>query len=268
MKKLQISKEFKSLIPQLSKGEFDLLEQSILEEGIRESLIVYGDIIVDGHNRYEIAQKHGLAFNTTNKEFGSTDEAVIWIKKNQLGRRNISDFTRYELVVGVVESDLLNMGKEKQGTKTNLLSIIDKTAHNTQKVIAKKLGWSSTKVVMVKFVKQNANLEILRELRGGKISINKAYKNIKKAQKTSKNDSVKATIAKTETIQDTNSTEEVTKKYNLLPVSPNTELSAKIYIEKVDVSDKNVDSVSNKGAAVDILTSIGIYNFLKERGEI
>ena len=251
MKKLQINKEFKSAIQSLTEGEYDLLEQNILEEGIRESLIVYGDIIVDGHNRYEIAQKHGLAFNTTNKEFGSTDEAVIWIKKNQLGRRNISDFTRYELVVGVVESDLLIAGKAKMLEGGKGLPLNGKGSHNTQKVIAKKLGWSTSKIGITKFVKQNANLETLRELRDGKISINKAYKNIKKTQKISKNDSVKATIAKTETIQDTNSTEEVTKKYTLIQMKTPPELYSLI------VKHMQSDKISDEGeGVVDFIRSL------------
>ena len=54
-------------------------------------LIVWNDTIVDGHNRYRIAQAHpGIEFRTHEKHFNSKYEALSWICKNQLGRRNLT----------------------------------------------------------------------------------------------------------------------------------------------------------------------------------
>lgn len=47
--------------------------------------------IVDGHNRYRIAQAHpGIEFRTHEKQFSNRYEALSWICKNQLGRRNLT----------------------------------------------------------------------------------------------------------------------------------------------------------------------------------
>ena len=46
--------------------EFKQLE-NILSEGIRK--IILWQVIIDGHNRYEIAQKHGLEFETMERNF-------------------------------------------------------------------------------------------------------------------------------------------------------------------------------------------------------
>ena len=55
-------------------------------------IAVWGDIIVDGHNRYRIARKYGdIPFSTTQLDFANRYEAIAWICKNQLGRRNLSD---------------------------------------------------------------------------------------------------------------------------------------------------------------------------------
>jgi hypothetical protein len=43
---------------------FELLEQNILRDGIREPLAVWKGTILDGHNRYEIAKRHKLPFST------------------------------------------------------------------------------------------------------------------------------------------------------------------------------------------------------------
>ena len=46
---------------------------------------------MDGHNRYTIAKKHPeIPFTVHEKAFTNRYEAIIWICKNQLGRRNLT----------------------------------------------------------------------------------------------------------------------------------------------------------------------------------
>ena len=87
---LTIDNELRDLIPPLTSEEFEQLEQNILEEGIREALIVWNKTIVDGHNRYDIALEHGLDYDIDEREFESKDEVINWMIDNQLGRRNLS----------------------------------------------------------------------------------------------------------------------------------------------------------------------------------
>lgn len=51
---IKISETFKSLIPALFQEEYQNLEQSILAEGCRDSLITWNGILIDGHNRYQM----------------------------------------------------------------------------------------------------------------------------------------------------------------------------------------------------------------------
>jgi len=81
---VKVNDTFKNLIPPLSTDEYNALEASILKEGVREAIILWGDFIVDGHNRYEIATRHGLPFKTTVREFESEDDVIIWMIDNQL----------------------------------------------------------------------------------------------------------------------------------------------------------------------------------------
>ena len=98
MEELIIDNEFKSLIHPLRPKEYEQLEKNILKDGCRDSIITWKRIIVDGHNRYEICQKHKLPFNIIEMNFNSRDEAIVWICANQLGRRNITDETRRFLI--------------------------------------------------------------------------------------------------------------------------------------------------------------------------
>jgi len=55
-----IDREFHDLIPSLTSEELILLEESIIKEGCRDPLVIWQDIILDGHNRYEICNRHCL----------------------------------------------------------------------------------------------------------------------------------------------------------------------------------------------------------------
>ena len=89
---LKIDPEFQSQIPPLTNDEFKQLEENILKEGkLISPLIVWNNTLVDGHNRYAILQKHPeIYFFTMPLRFENREEAIAWICRNQLGRRNLS----------------------------------------------------------------------------------------------------------------------------------------------------------------------------------
>jgi N6-adenosine-specific RNA methylase IME4 len=98
---MNINRQFKALIRPLSSDEYEQLEQNLLDEGCRDPLVVWGDTLLDGHNRYEICTKHGIDYRTVQAPvYIRTDEdAEDWIDKNQLGRRNLTR-EEFTLIVG------------------------------------------------------------------------------------------------------------------------------------------------------------------------
>ena len=93
-----IDKEFAELIPPLAEEEYRGLEASIVSEGCRDALVCWGDILIDGHNRYKICEEHGIEYRTVEREFSGRNEVLLGIMKNQLSRRNLNDFQRIEIV--------------------------------------------------------------------------------------------------------------------------------------------------------------------------
>ena len=89
---LKIDPEFQSQIPPLTDDEYNQLEENILKEGkLLSPLIVWNNTLIDGHNRYAILQKHPeICFSTMPLRFANREEALAWICKNQLGRRNLT----------------------------------------------------------------------------------------------------------------------------------------------------------------------------------
>jgi len=96
-----IDPEIKALIPTLKPDERAKLRESIKNEGCRDPLVIWKghDILLDGHNRYEICQELGQTFQVVEREFPDKDRAMLWILKNQLGRRNLSEI-QFMLLVG------------------------------------------------------------------------------------------------------------------------------------------------------------------------
>lgn len=89
---LKVDPEFQGKIPPLTFEELEQLEKNIVTDGkVINPIIVWNGLIVDGHNRYAILQKHpDIPYTVHEKEFADRYEAIIWICKNQLGRRNLS----------------------------------------------------------------------------------------------------------------------------------------------------------------------------------
>ena len=78
------------------------MRRTILADGVViNPLIVWDGVIVDGHNRYRILQKHPeIQFTTYEKKFTDRYAAIAWICKNQLGRRNLTP-QQFKYLIGL-----------------------------------------------------------------------------------------------------------------------------------------------------------------------
>jgi hypothetical protein len=86
------------------------------------------------------------------------------------------------LVAGRFKKEI--KGKIARDKQLGVLSTIDKTPeHNTQKTIANDLGWSTGKVAMADKIWKEAKPEVKDKIKSGEVSINQAYKEIKKEEK-------------------------------------------------------------------------------------
>lgn len=93
-KQLTIDPRIQAWIAPLAADELDLLEASIAAEGCRDALIAWGDVLIDGHHRYEICRRLGKSFRVTSREFADRDHAEVWVRENQAARRNLTDDQR------------------------------------------------------------------------------------------------------------------------------------------------------------------------------
>lgn len=109
---LKIDPEFSAQILPLSFEELQQLEQNIIAEGrLLNPIITWNGYILDGHTRYRILKKHGfIKFEVEEIQFANKYEALAWICKNQLGRRNLSPERKKFLLGKEYESTKLAVG--------------------------------------------------------------------------------------------------------------------------------------------------------------
>lgn len=109
-----VDSEFKSLIPPLSSAEFNGLEEDLIKATkALVPLMLWNGILLDGHNRFSICTKIGLSYETleVGEPYWTRTDARIWIRRNQLHRRNLDSLTRIEIALGL-EEDLKDKAKE------------------------------------------------------------------------------------------------------------------------------------------------------------
>ena len=118
LRRLKIDPEFQSKIPPLTFEELNLLETNILEEGrILNPLIVWNGLIVDGHNRFAILKNHPeIKYTVLEKEFTNRYEAIVWICRNQLGRRNLTPEQRKYLIGKQYEAEKQSNGGDRKSS--------------------------------------------------------------------------------------------------------------------------------------------------------
>jgi len=188
---MQIKNEFKELIPPLSQEEFKQLEENCLKEGIRDAIVTWQGFIIDGHNRYEIAQRHGLEYHTIEKAFESENDVIEWMIVNQLGRRNITKEQKDYLIGKRYE----NEKKKSSGREDRIFGGEKISSPKTAEKIGQEFGVSDRQVkINEQFAKgvDKLSQELKQQVLQGKLDVTKSdVQAISKAEP--------AFIAKTET---------------------------------------------------------------------
>lgn len=129
--KFKIDPIFEKYWPPLPDEKFIILEKSILDEGLRDNLIVWQEknLLLDGYQRLRILQKHKIPFDDRITELSFPDEvhAKHWVHVNQSARRG--DAPLFLSIVHTLEFEPIYREEAKQrqaeaGTKHgNLLQI-------------------------------------------------------------------------------------------------------------------------------------------------
>lgn len=148
MRQLNIDPEFRDKIPPLSEDEFSKLEENILSDGeVREPLVTWHNTIIDGHHRYKIVQKHPeIPFKVKQMDFPDKWAAIVWMCRNQLGRRNITDEQKTALIGEAYKAQKMTHGgntareHDDHGRFASSRQSGDLRKEKTRNIIARNFG--------------------------------------------------------------------------------------------------------------------------------
>ena len=190
-----VNEELKAYIDPLTSEEYEALERSILTEGCRDALVLWDQLLVDGHNRYAICQTHGLPFQTVQSTLFKTIEDVhLWMIDQHLGRRSVSDFQRGVLAlrkreivaerrarVQVSPSQAASATDEQSPAEgppwdddASSGTPVAAPASASREDIAKTARLSPSQMVMIEKIHKQATPEVVAAVKSGVISINAA----------------------------------------------------------------------------------------------
>lgn len=192
-----VNEELKAYIDPLTPEEYEALERSLLAEGCRDALVLWGDLLVDGHNRYEICRKHGLPFQTVqSKRFKDIEDVHLWMIEQHLGRRSVSDFQRGVLalrqreIVAARRARFLEATAQARPDDAGAAAASPSAAADlpwegessypepaplkSREELARAARLSSSQVAMIEKIQQQAQPELVAALKSGEISISAA----------------------------------------------------------------------------------------------
>ncbi|MBC3880895.1 hypothetical protein H8K35_01745 [Undibacterium sp. LX40W] len=174
-----INPELRDYIDPLTTQEFLALERSLLKEGCRDALVLWGETLIDGHNRYTICQKHSIPFQTKqNDQFSSIEDVMLWMIDNHLARRSVSNFQRGVLALRkkeiITERRKQQSKQEKVAEAELAVKEPDPVSVETRDEIAKVAGLSKPAVAQIEKIRKAATPELVEAVRAGTISINTA----------------------------------------------------------------------------------------------
>jgi polyhydroxyalkanoate synthesis regulator phasin len=170
---ITVNEELLAYIDPLTPDEPEALERSLLAEGCRDALVLWGEVLVDGHNRHGICSKHGIPFNTVqNTQFKSIDDVHLWMIDQHLGRRSLSDFQRG--VLALRKKDILAASPLATPAEPSATAPIKPEAPITREAIAKAARISSNTISQIEKIQKTAAPELVAAIKSGTISINAA----------------------------------------------------------------------------------------------
>ena len=194
--------ELLAYIDPLTPEENEALERSILAEGCRDALVLWGNILVDGHNRYRICTQHGLPFQTVqNTRFQNMEDVHLWMIDQHLGRRSVSEFQRGVLALrkreiiasrraAAAAAVVAARAQAPQAPDAQapwegdtdpvvaqaLASVpkVPEDALDTREALARAARLTAAQVKAIETIHQNAAPEVVAAVKSGELSLNAA----------------------------------------------------------------------------------------------
>lgn len=186
---MRVIDEIHDVLPKMSIDELRLLRDDIERRGVilnplLTATINNEEVLVDGRTRWLIARDLNLEYKTQNIGEMTIEEAKLWVMKHQLGRRNLTDYARAEVVLKMKDllaaqaKERMLSGKRVEPDPTSNLTGGKKGEVRDE--LASHAGVSAGTMHKVEKIAEMADEQTKQDLRDGKKSIHAAYQELVK----------------------------------------------------------------------------------------
>ncbi len=169
--------EMAELLPPLSTEQSAALEEDLLRNGCYSPVIINEDmVIIDGHNRQALCEKHDLPYTMAVFSFEDLLEAKQWALDTQKGRRNLEKWELGKIALKL-KPEIEAKARANQGTRTDLSATLPESSDtvDTRKELAEAVGLGERTMGKVMQIDENAPEVIKEALDKKELSINKGY---------------------------------------------------------------------------------------------
>ena len=183
--------EMAELLPPLSEEQLGALETDLLKNGCYTSIIVNEDLVViDGHNRKSLCDKHGLPYQMLVFAFDDLLEAKQWALDTQKGRRNLDKWELGKIALKL-KPEIEARAKANQsaagGDKTDKGALLVNSPKalppvNTRKEMAQAVGIGDQTMGRIMQINEHAPAAVKEALDKKELSINQGYQITKQVE--------------------------------------------------------------------------------------
>ena len=179
--------DFAELLPPLSDEQLSLLEADILKNGCYAPVIVNEDmVIVDGHNRASICDKHGVPYRMAVFSFEDDLEAKQWALDTQKSRRNLEKWELGKIALKL-KPEIEARAQKNKGTRTDLRTTLSEGSDgfiptDTKQELADAVGLSRGTMNKVLKIEEQGPEPVKEALDNKEITIHQGYNITKELQ--------------------------------------------------------------------------------------
>ena len=177
--------EMAELLPPLSAEQLDALEADLIKNGCYAPIIIINEdmVIIDGHNRQALCEKHDLPYTMAVFSFEDLLEAKQWALDTQKGRRNLEKWELGKIALKLkpeieakARANQSAAGGDKFSEKPLSATLPEAvSAVDTRKELAEAVGLGERTMGKVIQIDENAPDAIKEALDKKELSINKGY---------------------------------------------------------------------------------------------
>ena len=145
-----------------------------------------------------LSNKHNISYEVKEIEFASKEEAIIWMVRQQLGRRSLTPLQRIQIVEKyrpfykkkAEKNKSLNGGNKIAESENSTTPLMKEEKIDVREKLAKDADVSTNTYSKGVKILESGNEDLISETINGQKSINKAFNELKKNADIGKNDNV------------------------------------------------------------------------------